>query len=107
MAFSTPLIAVSSVDVLAEKPLPPTHSFCSLSADNLVVSAVKKAEHDGAIVLRVFEMEGARVQTPIEFLGHKSGFRAVNLLEEEGRSGDQEILRVNPYEISTVRLLTR
>lgn len=107
MAFSAPLIAVSSVDSLAQKPLPPTHSFCSLQADNLVVSAVKKAEHEEAIVLRVFEMEGARAQTPIEFLGRKSVFRAVNLLEEEDRSGDQETLGVKPYEISTVRLVLK
>jgi len=36
-----------------------------------VVSAVNKAERDGAIVLRVFEAEGAAAQTPVEFLGRK------------------------------------
>jgi alpha-mannosidase len=107
MGFSSPLIPVTSADGLSSKSLPPSRSFCSLAADNLVVSAVKKAERTGAVVLRVFEMEGSRAQTPVEFLGGKSVFRAVNLLEEESRSGDQEILRVNPYEISTVRLLIK
>jgi len=107
MGFSSPLIPVTSADGLSSKPLPPSRSFCSLEADNLVVSAVKRAEHDGAVVLRVFEMEGSRAQTPVEFLGRRSGFRTVNLLEEEGGSGDQETLRVNPYEISTVRLLIK
>jgi alpha-mannosidase len=107
MAFSAPLIPVSSVDALAEKSLPSTHSFCSLDADNLVVSAVKKAEREEAIVLRVFEMEGAKAQTPIEFLGRRHGFRAVNLIEEGDRSSDQETLRVDPYEISTVRLVPK
>ncbi len=69
MAFSNPLIPVSSVDRLAEKPLPPTHSFCTLAADNLVVSAVKKAEREGEIVLRAFEMEGSPAQTPIQASG--------------------------------------
>ena len=105
MGFSTPLIPVTSADRLSSKSLPPSRSFCSLAADNLVVSTVKKAEHDGTIVLRVFEMEGRQAQTPIEFLGRTPAFRAVNLLEEESRSGDQEILRANPYEISTVRLV--
>jgi alpha-mannosidase len=104
MAFSNPLIPVSSVDRLAEKPLPPTHSFCSLAADNLVVSAVKKAERDGEVVLRVFEMEGSPARTSIEFLGRRSSFRTVNLLEEEVRSSDHETLRLSPYEISTIRL---
>jgi hypothetical protein len=56
---------------LSNKQLPPVHSFCSLAGGNLVVSAVKKAERDGAIVLRVFEAEGAAAQTPVEFLGRK------------------------------------
>ena len=64
----------------------------------------QRIQRDGDIVLRVFEMEGTPAQTPVEFLGRKGAFRAINLLEEDGRSGDQETLRVNPYEISTVRL---
>jgi len=60
MALSNPLVAVSSVDDLADKPLPPTHAFCSLVADNLVVTAMKKAERNDAMVLRVVEMEGSR-----------------------------------------------
>ncbi len=103
MALSNPLVAVSSVDDLADKPLPPTHAFCSLVADNLVVTAMKKAERNDAMVLRVVEMEGSRAETPVEFLGSQRRFRAVNLLEEEDRSIDQETLRVDPYEISTVQ----
>ena len=72
-----------------------------------MVSAVKKAERDGVVVLRVFEMEGSQAQTPIEFLGRRSACRTVNLLEEQDRSSDQEMLRVNPYEISTVRLVLK
>ena len=104
LGFSAPLIPVTSADRLSSKSLPPSQSFCSLAAENLVVSAVKKAQRDGAIVLRVVEMEGARAQTPVEFLGRTAALRAVNLLEEEGRTGDQDLLRVAPYEISTVRL---
>jgi len=105
MGFSSPLIPATSADGLSSKPLPATRSFCSLDADNLVLSAVKKAERDDAVVLRVFEMEGSQAQTPIEFLGRRSGLRTVNLLEEQDRSSDQETLRLNPYEISTVRLV--
>jgi len=104
MAFSNPLIAVSSVDDLAEKPLPPTHSFCSLGADNLVLTALKKAEHDDAIIMRFVEMEGVPVEPAAELLGHKSGFREVNLLEEETPGAGVRSLKVSPYEIKTVRL---
>jgi alpha-mannosidase len=105
MAFSNPLLPVSAVNELSGKPLPPTRSFCSLAADNLVVTALKKAEGDAAVVLRVVEMEGVQVETPVEFLGRKRGFRAANLLEEETGSGESERLQVKPYEIRTLRML--
>ena len=104
MAFSSPLIPVSAVDELSSKPLPPTHSFCSLAPGNLVVTALKKAEQDNSIVLRFVEMEGASAETTIGLWGPKSGFREVNLLEEETGSGERQTLRVKPFEISTVRL---
>ncbi len=104
MAFSSPLIPVSAVDELSSKQLPPTHSFCSLAAGNLVVSAVKKAELDDAIVLRVFEAGGTAGETPVEFLSRKRSFRTTNLLEEDVANADQDTLRVRPHEISTVRI---
>ena len=107
MAFSNPLMAVSSVDDLAEKPLPPTHSFCSLGADNLVLTALKKSERDNAIILRVVEMDGAKAETPVQFLGSTRSFRPANLIEEESTPTAVQALRVNPYEISTVRLLLK
>ena len=104
MALSNPLIAVSSVDELAAKSLPPSHSFCSLGADNLVLTALKKGEHDDSVVVRFVEMEGARAEPALELLGRKSGFREVNLLEEETAGAEPRGVRVGPYEIITVRL---
>lgn len=104
MAIANPLIPVNAVDELSAKSLPPARSFCSLTADNLVVTALKKAERDGAIVLRAVEMDGAPTETSLEFLGRKGRFGTVNLLEEEVSPGEQDILRVKPCEISTVRV---
>jgi hypothetical protein len=104
MAFSNPLVPVTSVDELSVKSLPPTRSFCSLGADNLVVTALKKAERDGVIVLRAVEMDGVPAETSVEFLGRKGRFRMLNLLEEDVSPAEKDTLRVKPYEISTVRV---
>jgi alpha-mannosidase len=104
LAFSNPLIAVSSVDELAEKPLAPTHSFCSVGAENLVLTALKKAEQSDALVLRMVEMEGAPAEAKLELLGRKSGFAAVNLLEEETDGTEPRVPKVKPYEIITLLL---
>ena len=104
MALNTPLIPVSSANELSQKSLPPVRSFCSLDADNLVITALKKADKDGAIVLRVFEIRGDTAESPVRFLGQDRKFSAANLLEEAGPMQEEDMLRVGPYEISTVKL---
>lgn len=105
MALNTPLIPVTSADELSRKSLPPVRSFCSLDADNLVITALKKADKDGDIVLRVFEILGDSAESPVRFLGQNRRFSGANLLEEVGPAKKEEdVLRVGPYEIRTVKL---
>jgi alpha-mannosidase len=79
-------------------------SFCSLDGENLVITALKKADRDGGIVLRVFEIRGDTAESRVRFLGQDRKFQAVNLLEEVGPTPQGDVLRVGPYEISTVKL---
>jgi alpha-mannosidase len=104
MAFNTPLIPVSSANELSQKSQPPERSFCSVDADNLVITALKKADRDEAIVLRVFEIRGDSAESPVRFLGQSRRFWPANLLEEVGPLPEGDVLRVGPYEISTVKL---
>jgi len=104
MAFSTQLIPVTSTDSLSEKLLPPEESFLSLNADNLVLTAMKKADDGGAIVLRAFEVQGTAAESSIQFLGQQHSFREANLLEEDLQTGDQKTLHIQPYEIDTLKL---
>jgi alpha-mannosidase len=104
MALNTPLIPVSSANELSQKPLPPERSFCSFDADNLVITALKKADQDGAIVVRVFEIRGGTAESPVRFLGQDRKFFGANLLEEVGPMREDDVLHVGPYEISTIKL---
>ena len=104
MALNTPLIPVISANELSTKPLPPVRSFCSLDADNLVITALKKADADGAIVVRAFEIRGDKAESAIRFLGRDRKFSAANLLEEVGPEQEEDLLRLGPYEISTVKI---
>ena len=102
--FNNSLIPVSVVDDISAKSLPPAHSFVSLKADNLILSALKKSEHDGSIILRLYEIEGAEAETPLTFNGKPQVFRETDLLEQDLRPQEQHTLHVKPYEIKTVRL---
>lgn len=104
MGFNNELVPVSVADDISRKTLPPSHSFCSLRGENVVMSALKKSDLDGSILLRLYEIQGAQAETPIEFLGKQVSFREANLLEEDVRPNEERVLRLNPYEIKTVRL---
>jgi alpha-mannosidase len=104
MAFSTPLIPMTSVNALSQKPLPPEKCFLSLHADNLVLTGLKKSEDGESIVLRAFEIEGKMAESPIVFLGEERSFRETNLLEENLPTGVQKVLHIQPYEIDTLKL---
>jgi hypothetical protein len=104
MDWNNPLLPVSVVDEISTKTLPPTHSFCAVKQDNLVISALKKSGVDDSLLLRVYEIEGGPVETPIEFLGRPAKFGEVNLLEEDSGSSAEKTLRGSPYAIKTVKL---
>lgn len=104
MALTNPLLPVSVVDTASRKSLPPTQSFLTVTADNLIVSAVKKADDGSGVVIRLYEIEGAPAQSTVQFLGQTRGFRETNLLEEGGTPPDQQLLQMRGGEIRTIRI---
>ncbi|HVH10850.1 MAG TPA: glycosyl hydrolase-related protein, partial [Gemmatimonadales bacterium] len=105
LAFNNPLIPVSVLDEISTKALPPTHSFVRVAGDNLVISALKKAEQSGSLILRLYDIAGTSAETSVIFNNAKQTFRETDLLEEDvAGSHEQQVLHVGPYEIKTVRL---
>jgi hypothetical protein len=107
MNWNNPLLPIPVVDAISRKTLPPTHSFCSLSQDTIVLSALKKADRGDSVLLRLYDIEGAPVETPIQFLGKQAAFTQVNLLEEESNSQLQQVVRGQPLSIITLKLSTQ
>jgi alpha-mannosidase len=104
MNWNSPLRPISVVDTISPKSLPPTQSFCSWKPDNLVLSALKKADLGADLLLRAYEIEGAPVETPVEFLGQARDFGEVNLLEEDLARPQQHVLHAGPHAIKTIKL---
>jgi alpha-mannosidase len=103
IGWNNQLLPISVADEITSKSLPPTRSFCALKQDNLVLSALKKADLGPSILLRAYEIEGSPVKTPVEFLGRRLNFSEVNLLEEDVNRTSQKELRVGPYVIETIK----
>ncbi len=83
-------------------------SFIEVSPNNLILSALKKAEDSDEVILRFFETKGEATLAKVEVFREIKRVALVNLLEKE----DKEIpftsrgftLQVNPFEIITLKL---
>jgi len=94
--------------------LPAEHSFASVSPENVVLTAVKKAEDQNGLginglILRVYEWAGKESTVEFHVPPGATGATVTNLMETaEGSalavSGDVVKAPIKPYEILTIRV---
>jgi len=91
-----------------EGKLPAEHSFLQVKSDNVVVTAVKKAEDDSALIVRFFEWAGKQSDVAIQLPPGATSAKETNLMEKP--SGDLLLsngevkVPTKPYEIKTVEV---
>ncbi|GAI09440.1 unnamed protein product, partial [marine sediment metagenome] len=88
--------------------LPEEFSFLKLSPDNLILSALKKAEDSDEVILRFFETIGEATVAELELFRVIKRAAVVDLLERElyelKADGNKLRLEVKPFEIVTLKL---
>jgi alpha-mannosidase len=89
--------------------LPAEHSFASVSPDNVVLTAVKKAEDANGLIFRVYEWAGKETTAEFHVPPGATSATVTNLMETpEGSplviSGDVVKTPIHPYEILTIRV---
>ena len=89
--------------------LPAEHSFASVEPDNVVLTAVKKAEDANGLIFRVYEWAGKETTAEFHVPPGATGATVTNLMEQpEGGAlsvvGDVVKVPIHPYEILTVRV---
>ena len=89
--------------------MPAEHSFSSTGSDNVVLTAVKKAEDGDALLLRFYEWAGKSGDVELTVPEGATSAKLTNLMEEP--SGDDLPVKANkvtvpvhPYEIVSVRV---
>jgi alpha-mannosidase len=79
-----------------------------LEPDNLIVSALKKAEDDNAIIMRFFETRGEECTATLKLAAGIKSVKTVNLLEQEEEKitikAGKVKMKVRPFEIVTLKL---
>ena len=88
--------------------LPAAHSFVQAQPDNVIITALKKAEDDDALLLRFYEWAGKDSQVTIQLPpGAETAFET-NLMEKPISSlpvhNGAVTLHTKPYEIKTIKV---
>lgn len=107
IAANHPLIPVFA-QTTAEAALPAAMSFCRTTADNLVISTIKKCEDDDAIIVRLYDIEGRSAPARIELFRPAAKAELTNIIEEGGRPLEvrdgNAVVEVGHHAIETVKL---
>jgi alpha-mannosidase len=105
--YNYPLASV--VTTVHSGTLPAQHSFASVSSDNVVLTALKKAEDANGLIFRVYEWAGKGGDVEFHVPPGATGATITNMQETpEGSplsvSGDVVKAPIHPYEILTLRV---
>ena len=88
--------------------LPAQHSFVSVDAPNVVLTAVKKCEDDDGLVLRFYEWAGKKTDVKLTLPPGATSAREANLMEAPGAAlpitNGTLTVPTNPYEIKTIEV---
>jgi alpha-mannosidase len=105
--YNYPLTAV--VTTAHPGSLPASHSFASVAPENVVLTAVKKAEDANGLIFRVYEWAGKETTAEFHVPPGATSATVTNLMETpEGDPlavvGDVVKAPIHPYEILTIRV---
>jgi alpha-mannosidase len=89
--------------------LSPQHSFLQIDTDNVVLTALKKAEDDNALILRFYEWAGKETDVDLHLPATPETASETDLMERTTgtvsvRNGDVTV-HTKPYEIKTLKVL--
>jgi alpha-mannosidase len=89
--------------------LPVSHSFVSVKGDNVVLTALKKAEDSDGLVVHLYEWAGKDGDIELTVPPGATGATVTNLMEKpEGQpltiSGDHITVPIHHYEILALRV---
>jgi alpha-mannosidase len=82
---SARLVPVVNPQSAAGASLPEEKSFFSVSAPNVLISTIKKAEDDDSVVVRLFDIEGKDAEVQLNSFFPAARSELVNMIEEEGK----------------------
>ncbi len=101
-----PLLSIATTN--HQGLLPASHSFLSLEGENVVLTALKKAEDGDDLIVRFYEWAGKEADIQLHFSSGLESASETNLIEDLGGpltvQGASVTVHTKPYEIKTIRV---
>jgi len=94
-----PLKVVVNPEKSVKASLPEALEFFGIDRDNVIVTAVKKAEEGEGIVLRMYDSEGQGAEVEVESFFKLNNLKHTNLIEEYGKPIEK--IEISPFGIET------
>ncbi len=86
----------------------PSSCLLSVSNPNVIVEAIKKAEREDAVIVRLYEAGGSRGSVTVEFGFRVKRVRECNLMERNGAAmkvkGNAVNFEMRPFQIKTLKV---
>ena len=86
-------------------------AFCSVSNPNVVIEAVKKAEDNGALIIRMYEAGKSRGTVKIDFNMDVAKVAECNMLERQDKpvavKNNAVTVNILPFEIKTLKVFRK
>ena len=87
-------------------------SFLRAEPDNIIVSAIKRAEDEDGIIVRFYEACGKKTEATLTLFEEPKDVKAVNLMEEKDKEFAKEIhvngnkikTNLKPFEVVTLKV---
>ena len=86
------------------------HTYLQVDAPNVIIEAVKEAEDDASLILRLYEASHQSTRTKLHFGFAVTSVMETNLMEENptplALDGAAVVLSFRPFEIKTIQVVT-
>lgn len=82
----------------------PIAPIAKVDNENIVIEVVKKACHDDALILRLYESQGICGSTALQLLFDHGKVVQTDLMEENEQPADPAELSFTPFEIKTIKV---
>ncbi len=97
--FNEPVKVVVNPERSSKANLAESTEFFSIDKENVIVTAIKKAEDGDELVVRMYDTEGENVVVNIESHFKLENLKHTNIIEENPKSVNE--IKVSPYGIET------